>query len=517
MDEPTDPPSRSILVASLGLVFLGVVLRFLLLRSSVGPADGDESVVLLMAKDMVAGHFETFFWGQEYGGSQEAFLVSLLARVGVPLRWGGEIVTIGLSVAASCLLWRLARSIAGDRVARLAGALYWATPILYVWLSQKERGFYGSSAVSCLAALLLATRFLRTGRIADALGLGLATGSAIWSSPQAFYLLVPLGLWLGGHLLRTRRWHLLRAAPVAGIAAIIGGAPWLWTNAHTRLQSLHRPPTPVTSPGERLSLYWRIALPQVSGFKLPYDPLRWIGTRAFLLPHLALVALALVGVVLLARRAPWVPLAAAWHPILFTALGTSFYVSEARYLFLLWPTAALALAAAAVRYGKDVGAVALALLCGLLAVVGYNGLLSFAAAHPGTFDLATPDADLVVAAMEELGVGFAYADYWSAYPLEVASNGDVVATPLYVVRDPRRERQVRTAARSAYVVHVNGCAEEALRSAATAAGQGPPERRPTAGLYVVLVPERPIPPEEVASLWAKERGTLRPDLPDCLS
>ncbi|MEJ7765622.1 MAG: hypothetical protein WKF86_09015 [Acidimicrobiales bacterium] len=137
----------------------------------------------------------------------------------------------------------------------------------------------------------------------------LATGSAIWSSPQAFYLLVPLAVWLAGHVVRTRRWSLLRAAPYGAFAAVVGGLPWLWTNAQTRLASLQRPITPVTTVGQRLSLYNRIALPQVSGFKLPYNPTEWIGSRAFLVPHLGLVLLVMVAAVLLARRAPWVPLA----------------------------------------------------------------------------------------------------------------------------------------------------------------------------------------------------------------
>jgi len=511
----TDHLGRTTLVASLALILVGAVVRVILLGSAVGPADADESVVLLMAKDMVNGHFETFFWGQEYGGTQEALLVAALARLGVPLRWGGEIVTIGLSVAAAVLLWRIVKTSVGAEVALLTGALYWSTPIAFVWLSQKERGFYGSSAVSCLAALLFATRLLQRPNLAAAVGLGISFGSALWSSPQTLYLLVPIALWLVGDLVARRRWHLLRLAPAAALAAIVGGAPWLWTNARTGLASLHVPPTTMSTPGERVSLYWRLALPQVSSFKLPYNPTEWIGTRALLVPHLGLVVLAVVGAALLARKVPWVPLALAWHPILFASLSTGFFVIEPRYLFLLWPTAALAIAYLALRYGRGIGAVAVAGLFGGLTAVGCSLLIAQGAAQPGFFDLQVPRAPPVVAAMKQLGVSYAYAEYWTSYPLEVASGGDVVATPLYQIRDPRREQRVQSAGRVAYVLYSRGCAEEALDAAAALDGQRAPARLEPGGPFAVIVPERPIPPQVVVRRWANERGSNRPDLPDC--
>lgn len=497
------------------MILAGIMTRIFLLQSNLGPPDADESVVLLMAKDMTRGHFESFFWGQEYGGTQEAFLVAGFARVGIPLRWAGEISSIGLSVITAILLWRLARPRLGPAVAFLAGALYWSAPILYVWLSQKERGFYGSSVVSCLAALFFAGRFLRNGKHWDMVGLGVAVGSAIWSSPQAFYLLVPAAAWLVGHLVKTKQWRLLRSAPYGAMAAVVGGLPWLWTNAQTGLASLQVPSAPMSTPAERVSLYWRLALPQVTGFKLPYDPTRWIGTRLFLVPHLIVVCLVVLGAVMLARRLPWVPLALAWHPVMFAALSTSFYVAEARYLFLVWPPAALSLAFVAVRFGSGAGAALLAASSASLTLVGGALLVSFGASNPGAFDLEVPETSKILAAMDRLDTRFAYADYWSSYPLEVASGGEVTATPLYVIREPGREEKVRGASRVAYVLRSDGCTENALNAAASVAGQEPPARLETGGPFVVVVPQKPILPENILSSWAKERGSVRADLPDC--
>jgi hypothetical protein len=340
----------------------------------------------------------------------------------------------------------------------------------------------------------------------------MAAGSAVWSSPQTLYLLVPASVWVGGHLLWKKEWRLLRPAPFVALAAMIGGLPWLWTNAHTRLASLEAPPVVASTPGERLSLYWRLALPQVTGFKVPYDPEEWIGSGWLILPHLVVVGLVVAGAVLLARKAPWVPLALAWHPLLFVALSTSFYVTEARYLYLLWPTVALTLAFASVRFGRAAGAAALAVVCGGLSVIGCDLLIEYGNSTRSV-DLV-PTSTQVLAVLDRLDVEYAFADYWSSYNLEVASEGDVVASPLYTVRDPRREEKVRSAPRVAYIFRGDDCVERALNASAAAAGQGPPVRV-AAGPFVVLLPERPILPENVLHLWANERGAARPGLATC--
>lgn len=514
-DPKTDRLSRSVILPCLGLLLLGVVVRIILVRSSLGPPDADESVVLLMARDMVHGHFETFYWGQEYGGSQEALLVAILARFGVPLRWGGDIVPISLSIVAAGLLWRIAKETVGAKVALLTAALYWSTPIAFVWLSQKERGFYEASAVSCLAVLLFATRLVRTSHRWDAIGLGLAFGCAIWSSPQSFYLLVPVGVWLTVGLVWSRRWHLLRLVPLGAIAAVVGGLPWLWSNARTGLASLHRPFVPFSTPVGRLGLYWRQALPQVTGFRLPYNSMRWMDPKILAVPHLLIVCLILLGAVLVGRRMPWVPLAIGWHPLMFAILPTSFYVSEARYLSLLWPTAALSLGYVVMRFSGAAGTWSVCLVCGLLCAVGCARLISFGHANPGAFDLEIQQASQVVQAIDRLGVENVFAEYWTSYTLEVASSGRVVASPLFTIRDHRRERHVRTANHFAYVLYSNGCAEKALNAVAASEGQGLPQREESGGPFVVVLPERPILPEDVVHLWAKERGRPTTGLPEC--
>ena len=69
-------------------VVLGVALRIWLVSSALGPFDSDEAVAGLMGRHMLHGEFFTFYWGQPYGGTQEAALLALLYAVGVPTRAG---------------------------------------------------------------------------------------------------------------------------------------------------------------------------------------------------------------------------------------------------------------------------------------------------------------------------------------------------------------------------------------------------------------------------------------------
>ena len=52
----------------------GILLRVWVYRSTLGIPDSDEAVVGLMARHILHGQITTFFWGQAYGGSQEALL-----------------------------------------------------------------------------------------------------------------------------------------------------------------------------------------------------------------------------------------------------------------------------------------------------------------------------------------------------------------------------------------------------------------------------------------------------------
>src|SRR5215467_12916871 len=54
----------------------GLGIRLWIDRTWLGVPDSDEAVVGLMARHILDGQLTTFFWGQAYGGSQEALLAA---------------------------------------------------------------------------------------------------------------------------------------------------------------------------------------------------------------------------------------------------------------------------------------------------------------------------------------------------------------------------------------------------------------------------------------------------------
>src|SRR2546426_9488220 len=72
---------RRLALSRWGLTFAlvgvaGIALRIWVYRSALGTPNADEAVVGLMTRHVIDGQFTTFYWGQAYGGSQEAILTA---------------------------------------------------------------------------------------------------------------------------------------------------------------------------------------------------------------------------------------------------------------------------------------------------------------------------------------------------------------------------------------------------------------------------------------------------------
>src|SRR4051812_8428750 len=74
-------PSARTVVAVAATVVAGIVLRVWVYRSAAGAPDSDEAIVGLMPRHILHGEFTVFFWGQVYGGSQEALLAAPLTAI----------------------------------------------------------------------------------------------------------------------------------------------------------------------------------------------------------------------------------------------------------------------------------------------------------------------------------------------------------------------------------------------------------------------------------------------------
>lgn len=441
-----------------GLLCAGVALRVWLLSTSVyplGTLDADEAVVGLMARH-VPEELPAFFWGQSYGGSQEAVLAAALFRLLGPTGLALKLVPVLLAAVSAWLVWRIGRRTVGEPGAALGGAIFWAAPAAFVWWSTKERGHYWVTLLLGLAAVLLilrlaqleeappgstpVRRFFR-GWLSQTLTLGFVAGAGWWASANVVYLVAPAVVWLV-----VREPRLLRRLWAALPTALLGAAPWIVANARRGWPSLSPRFGGQPEPNgyvDHLGAFFAGGLPRALSLRVPMDP-GWVSP--VLGPLLYALALAGFGWLLLHRPEGVGPLLAvgAAYPFLFALSPLSWWVWEPRYLLFLSPVVALLLARFLVglRPAPLAGAlgagVVLALSCGGLVLMGVGG-------QPFPLD----DLERT---LEARGVEHVFTDYWVAYPLTFHSEERIVATPYARgVRYEPFDRAVRESARPAYV------------------------------------------------------------------
>ena len=405
------------------LVLAGVVLRAVFLHGRWGTVDSDEAVVGLMARDFRDGDWRAFYWGQHYAGTQETALVALAGASRLALK----LVPCALSGVAAVLTWRIGRRFLDERIAQLAGLLFWVAPGAYVWWSTKERGFYWVALVLGLTLVLGVLRLVEHGgHWRDGALVGVAAGLGVWASPAVLYFAVPAGVWLV-----ARRAPPLRWLAVGVPAAIVGALPWLWHNVEQGWPSLERPPQPeyVSYVGGIGRLLWQV-LPMALNLRYPIGG-NWIA-RGFGLLVYAGLALAFARLVWQRQSRPVLLLAIlATFPFIYAWFPGAWFVGEARYALFAAPFLALAVSWMVRR--REV----LVVLVAASAVVSLIVVRPIAAEYPRHLG---PD----IAALRAAGVDHAWADYWLAYRLTFESAGDVRASSYQSSRDDALFDSVRT-------------------------------------------------------------------------
>ena len=226
----------------------GVVLRMWLLAHM--SLFGDEAVVGLMARGILAGHLDAFYWGQHYGGAEPYVVAAVLGPInGGPM--GLNATPAVLAAAASVLVYVVLRTgQANRRLAAVGAALVWVWPYAAVWNSVREIGFRGATLCCGLVLVLCALRVHqhRAGA-ATRVFLGLAAGAGWWASPEIAYFVVPAIVLLvagwdrlyappSGPASRwSAPWHVSVFALTA-VGAIVGALPWLSSNVRSSFASL---------------------------------------------------------------------------------------------------------------------------------------------------------------------------------------------------------------------------------------------------------------------------------------
>jgi hypothetical protein len=464
------------------LLGAGVVLRIVVMTTSLGTINADEAIVGLMVRHMLNGDFSAFYWGQAYGGTGEQIpFLPFFALFGVSATTI-KLMTIAYSALSAFLVWRIARYLMSEKAALIAGAMFWVFPGPTMWWSMKPAGFYWLLMTCGLGTILLTLNIdaeRPSGRSAlwrFAL-LGFALGIGWWCNPQIVFFAAPAGIYLV-----ARHWQHLKWAPVVILTAALGAAPWVASNLRNDFASFSPPEGPKTFP-ERLEITFVRGIPSLFGTKALYSEAwvaGWIGRLAFA----GLAVACIAGMVLLVRNRP-----AGWpivgmlisYPFLVALTPTSDWVGEGRYMVFATPALVLVLCRLI-----DTSKFALAIpVLGVLLSAGvlYNSV-GYTAPVPG---VPVPNStEELRSELRRLGVQHASANYWVAYRVTFESSEQIIVMSLGPDRTPFYSERVQTDPRAARIIMTASPEDQAFRERAEQVGDI--TRTTTSNGYSIYIP-----------------------------
>lgn len=410
----------------------GVALRVWAYRSLSGTPNADEAVVGLMARHVLDGELSTFYWGQSYGGSQEALLTAPLFLVLGSTWLAVRLVPIALSAVAALLVWRVGRRTIGEPAAAVAGAVFWIWPPFNLYMLTHQQGFYASNVVYCALLLLLALRLAERPDAVRVGTFGLVLGLAFWQTAQIVPVAVGVVAWIV-----WRQPRAIRQLPVAVPLAVLGALPWIVWNARHDWASLAQ-----EDYGDRLHSVRLLAspfLPMTVGLRAPFTTEALLPAVPTYAVYVALIALFVFGAVKTRNRdSSILYVVAAVFPLVYVlSTSTAVELGSPRYLVVLTPVLALLAAQVATTFPRAVALLALALVISVVTTHRMDDWFgdtprptSYAQGlGPRHIVQAVPrDLGPLVATLDRLGLDRVFAEYWAAYRLTFDTDERIIAS-----------------------------------------------------------------------------------------
>ena len=400
----------------------GVAFRIWVYRTALGAPDSDEAIVGLMARHALHGELTVFFWGQPYGGSQEALLtVPLFAVFGTSLL-ALRIVPIVLTAVAAVLVWRVGRRTFGALPGAVAGLLLWIWPPYPIVHTTAAFGFYGATLVDCALLLLLALRIVETPSVVRVALFGLVFGLAFWESAQIIPVAAPIIAWT-----LWRRPQAFRHAWAGLLSAAVGALPWLVWNVENDWRSVLARAT-LSAYFRGLRLFLSPLFQMLLGLRAPFSDESLLPKVLMLCVYALLLLAFLLGAVRARRTSAGLIYGVALaFPFLWAiAHHVAILTSHPVYLIVVAPVVALLLASVATTEWRAAAVLVIAAVVSAVSFHRMNAWLNADSPHwpPPTPRNLTP----LVSALDELHLDRVYADYWIAYRLDFATNERIIAT-----------------------------------------------------------------------------------------
>lgn len=402
------------------VVAAGAALRLWVYRSELGIPDSDEAVVGLMALHVLDGEWATFFWGQGFGGSQEALLTAPVFWIFGPSWLALRIVPVALSAVAALVVWRVGRRTIGEPGAAFAGLLAWIWPPFLVHRLTHQFGFYASGVLYSALLLLVGLRLVERPSRARAGIFGLVLGLALWQSAQVLPVAVGVVVWT---VWRQPAW--LRQVWIAVLLALVGALPSIVWNARHDWSSLESTIDNTTSYAHRLRIFVSPLLGMLLGLRTPYTQERLLPSVLTLAAYAALAVLFAYGAYRTRQgAASLLYVVAAVFPFVYALAPQTLFSQEPRYLLVVSPVVCLLVAQLATSYWRGLIVLGVALV---VSVATLERMQTYAREVPPQPPKAPRDLGPLVAALDKLGLDRVYADFWLSYRLTFDTGERIVA------------------------------------------------------------------------------------------
>lgn len=216
----------------IGVLIVAALTRGILVQWGNVSFQSDEAIVALMARHITQGQHMTFYYGQAYMGSLNAYPTAAgFALFGEHIdtlrwiQWGKNLLMVGSTFA-------LAWAITQNRIASTSAALFMAIPptvgALYTTINI---GSYVETLIFGQLMFLFTYRIVHDGSAhwIDWGALGFFAGLAWWGNVLIVVYGIPVALAIGWHLLRRPR-HTPNWTRFALTLALflVGSAPFWW-------------------------------------------------------------------------------------------------------------------------------------------------------------------------------------------------------------------------------------------------------------------------------------------------
>ena len=482
-------PTR-VLIALVSLA--GFIFHFIVINPPFGVVNSDEALSGLMATSIREGYFTTFLWGQNYGGTLEAFFI---AGFGALIGDHSAFFAIPIieSFIVAMLLFRLTKENLGFEIALLIATLSFSFPALSLWNNARPMLWYQSTIILGLTAILIVSKKTRPISTTNWIFLGVLFGFGWWGSAQSLFFIVPCLVTLIAH----RNFPSISQFGLVIVSFLLASGPWWYTNFRTGFASLSEGPPVDGTIRDHLMTQLKIGWPSVFGLRLPFTG-EWLHAS---LPFVFLIFLVGTAIYFLPRifrdwRDPNALLLVIPTFVILQALApTGSFIGSGRYYVFVVPSVLVVIGTLFAflvnrfdRVGKFV--VASLVICALISTTMSLRSVRY-------FQFGPTHLDEVSVALREHEVSSIYGDYWVVYSL-AWEDANLTVSPTSTDRRPDWSAKVRAANSVAYIFWTEYNVDVAnLEKTRISLSQSTEVKEISVGSYVILFPSINIPPEDL--------------------